>query len=143
MSAPKPPPYGVSITLDQAKIVMAGAEAEALRNNWNVVIAILDSGGHLVMLHRLNDTQIGSIEVAQTKAYSAVAFRRPTKAFGDQFEQGGLNLRLLQLSGASVIEGGVPIVVDGRLIGAIGVSGVMSSQDAQIAQAGIDALHAA
>ena len=142
MSTPQPPAYGAPITLEQAKAVMAGAEAEALRNAWNVVIAILDSGGHLVLLQRLNNTQIGSIEVAQAKAYSAVAFRRPTKAFGDQFEKGGLNLRLLQLQGASVIEGGLPIVVDGLLIGAIGVSGVLSNQDAQIAQAGIDALSA-
>ena len=142
MSTPQPPAYGAPITLEQAKAVMAGAEAEALRNAWNVVIAILDSGGHLVLLQRLNGTQIGSIDVAQAKAYSAVAFRRPTKAFGDQFEKGGLNLRLLQLQGASVIEGGLPIVVDGLLIGAIGVSGVLSNQDAQIAQAGIDALSA-
>jgi len=135
-----PPPYGAPITLEQAKRVMAGAEAEAKKNNWNVAIVIHDSGGNLVMLQRLDGTQFGSIDVAKDKAYSAVAFRRPTKAFQDAIEQGGANLRLLKLSGASPLEGGIPIVVDGKLIGSIGVSGVTSQQDAQIAKAGADSL---
>jgi uncharacterized protein GlcG (DUF336 family) len=140
-AAPPPPPaYGTPITLEQAKKVMAGAEAEAKKNNWNVVITILDSGGNLVMTHRLDGTQFGSIEVAREKAYSAVAFRRPTKVFEDLVGQGGTNLRLLKLSGASPLEGGIPIVADGKLIGAIGVSGVTSQQDAQTARAGIEAL---
>jgi glc operon protein GlcG len=141
-AAPAPPPtlYGPPITLDQAKKVMAGAEAEAKKNNWNVVIAVLDSGGNLVMLSRMDGTQIGSIEVAKEKAYSAVAFRRPTKVFQDLVGQGGANLRLLRLSGASVLEGGIPIVVDGKIVGAVGVSGVTSEQDAQIGRAGIEAL---
>ena len=140
--APAPPttPYGPPITLDQAKKVMAGAEAEAKKNNWNVVIAVLDSGGNLVMLQRMDGTQFGSIEVAKEKAYSAVAFRRPTKVFQDLVGQGGANLRLLRLSGASVLEGGIPIVVDGKIVGGVGVSGVASEQDAQIARAGTDAL---
>ncbi|OLD97469.1 MAG: hypothetical protein AUG80_11625 [Candidatus Rokubacteria bacterium 13_1_20CM_4_68_9] len=92
------------------------------------------------MLQRLDGTQFGSTEVAKDKAYSAVAFRRPTKAFQDAIEQGGSNLRLLKLSGASPLEGGIPIVVDGKLIGSIGVSGVTSQQDAQIAKAGADSL---
>jgi glc operon protein GlcG len=137
---PPPPPYGAAITLDQAKKVMAGAEAEAKKNNWNVVIAVLDSGGNLVMLSRLDGTQFGSIEVAREKAYSAVAFRRPTKVFQDAVEKGGVNMRLLKLSGASPVEGGIPIVVDGKLVGGVGVSGVTSEQDAQIARAGVDAL---
>src|SRR5215813_5931839 len=107
-----PPPYGSPITLDQAKKVMAGAEAEAKKNNWNVAIAIHDSGGNLVMLQRLDGTQFGST--------------------------GGANLRLLKLSGATPLEGGIPIIVDGKLIGSIGVSGVTSQQDAQIAKAGAD-----
>lgn len=140
--APPPPqiPYGPPISLEQAKVVMAGAEAEAGRNGWNVVIAILDSGGNLVMLQRLDGAQFGSVEVAQEKAYSAVAFRRPTKVFQDLVAQGGANVRLLRLTGSSPLEGGIPILADGKLIGGIGVSGVTSEQDAQIAQAGIDAL---
>ena len=135
-----PPPYGPAITLEQAKKAMASAEAEARKNNWNVVIAIVDSGGNIVMLQRLDDAQFGSIDVARQKAHTAVAFRRPTKVFQDLIAQGGVNLRLLKLEGASVLEGGVPIVLGGKIVGAIGVSGVTSQQDAQIAQAGADAL---
>jgi len=137
---PPPPPYGAPLTLDQAKKAMAGAEAEARKNNWNVVIAIVDSGGHLVMLQRLDSTQIGSIDVAKDKATTAVHFRRPTKAFQDLIAQGGVNLRLLKITNASPLEGGVPITVGGAIVGGIGVSGVTSAQDAQIAQAGADAL---
>ena len=137
--AQAPPPYGMPITLDQAKKAMAGAEAEAKKNNWPVVIVILDSGGHPVMLQRLDNAQWGSIKVAREKARSAVALRRPTKALQDLIAQGGANLRLLNI-GYSVLEGGIPIVADGKIIGSIGVSGVTSQQDAQIAQAGVDAL---
>jgi glc operon protein GlcG len=142
-ATPGPPPaapYGSPISLDQAKKAMAGAEAEARKNNWNVVIAIVDSGGNLVMLQRMDNTQFGSIDVAKQKAHTAVAFRRPTKAFQDLIAQGGVNLRLLKLEGASPLEGGVPVVLDGKIVGAIGVSGVTSQQDAQIATAGADAL---
>ena len=139
-AAPPPPPYGTPISLDHAKKVMAGAEAEANKNKWNVVIAVLDSGGNLVMLHRMDGAQFGSIDVAKEKAYSAVAFRRPTKAFEDALGQGGVNLRVLRLPGASPLEGGLPIVVDGKLIGAVGVSGVQAIQDAQIGRAGIESL---
>jgi uncharacterized protein GlcG (DUF336 family) len=135
-----PPPYGTPISLEQAKKVMTGAEAEARKNSWNVVIAILDSGGNVVMLHRMDGAQFGSIEVARDKAYSAVAFRRPTKVFEDLVGQGGANLRLLRLSGASPLEGGLPIVIDGKIAGGIGVSGVTSQQDAQIGRAGIEGL---
>src|SRR5262252_4085697 len=140
--APPPPqiPYGAPISLEQAKKVMAGAEAEAIKNKWNVVITILDSGGHVVALHRLDGTQLGSIEAARQKAYSAVLYRRPTKVFQDLVAQGGANLRLLSLAGASPLEGGIPIIVDGKIVGAIGVSGVASEQDAQIAKAGADSL---
>jgi uncharacterized protein GlcG (DUF336 family) len=139
-AAPPPPAYGSPITLEQAKKVTAAAEAEAKKNNWNMVITILDSGGNLVITHRMDGAQFGSIEVAREKAYSAVAFRRPTKVFEDLVGQGGTNLRLLKLSGASPLEGGIPIVADGKLIGAIGVSGATSQQDAQTARAGIEAL---
>ncbi len=101
--APPPPqiPYGAPISLEQAKKVLAGAEAEAQKNKWNMVIAVLDSGGHLVMLARMDGTQLGSIDAAKDKAYSAVLYRRPTKVFQDLVGQGGANLRLLRLSGAS------------------------------------------
>jgi len=140
--APPPPqiPYGVPIGLDQAKKVMAGAEAEAKKNKWSMVIAVLDSGGHLVMLERMDGTQLGSIDAAKDKAYSAVLYRRPTKVFQDLVGQGGPNLRLLRLAGASPLEGGIPIVVDGKIVGAIGVSGATSEQDAQVAKAGADTL---
>ncbi|MGH7341655.1 MAG: GlcG/HbpS family heme-binding protein [Candidatus Rokuibacteriota bacterium] len=137
--AQAPPSYGAPISLEQAKKVMAGAEAEATKNNWPVVIAILDSGGQLVMLQRLDNTQWGSVEIAKEKARSAVALRRPTKVLQDLVAQGGANLRLLNI-GYSVLEGGIPIVAGGKIIGSVGVSGVTSQQDAQIAQAGIDTL---
>ncbi len=138
---PAPPPaYGAPITHEQAKKVMAGAEAEAKKNNWGMAIMILDSGGSLVMMQRLDGTQLGSIDVARDKAWSAVAFRRPTKAFEDAVSQGGANLRLLRLTGASPFEGGLPIVVDGKVIGSIGVSGGTAPQDGQVAKAGVDAL---
>jgi len=115
-----PPKYGTPITLDQAKKAMAGAEAEARKNNWSMVIVIVDSGGNLVMLERLDDAQFGSIDVARSKAHTAVAFKRPTKVFQDLVAQGGGNLRLLKLEGASVLEGGVPILAGGAIIGASG-----------------------
>ena len=138
--APPPPPaYGLPITNEQAKKVMAGAEAEAKKNNWPVAIVILDSGGQMVMMQRLDNTQWGSTDIAKEKARSAVALRRPTKALQDAIAQGGVNLRFLS-TGFSVLEGGIPIIADGKIIGSIGVSGVMSNQDAQTAQAGIDNL---
>jgi glc operon protein GlcG len=135
-----PPEYGAPITLEQAKKAMAGAEAEAMKNKWPMVITIVDSGGQVVMVARMDNAQFGSIDVSRDKAFSAVAFRRPTKVFQDLIAQGGANNRLLQLRGASVLEGGIPIMAGGKIIGAIGVSGMASNQDAQVAQAGIDAL---
>jgi uncharacterized protein GlcG (DUF336 family) len=128
------------LTLEVAKELSAAAEAHAVTNNWNVVIAIVDEGGRLMHLVRRDGTQYGSIEVAQDKARTAIAFRRPTKAFEDVVAGG--RHAILGLNGATPIEGGIPIVVDGEMIGGIGVSGVTSSQDAQIAQAGLDALPA-
>ncbi len=128
----------IALTLDDAKKISAGAEAEARRNNWPVVIAIVDDGAHLLHLLRLDDAQFGSIEVAMQKARTAIAFRRPTKVWEEHIAEG--HMRYLGLPGTLPIEGGLPIIVDGQFIGAIGVSGVRSNQDAQIAQAGIDAL---
>jgi glc operon protein GlcG len=135
-----PPAYGPAITLEQAKKVLAGAEAESMKNRWPMAIVVLDSGGHMVAFHRLDGTQIGSIEVAKDKARSAVYFRRPSKVFQDLVAQGGANLRLFSLTGASLIEGGVPLIVDGKIVGSIGVSGGTAEQDGQVAKAGADAL---
>jgi glc operon protein GlcG len=127
-----------ALTLEIAKEMSAAAEAEAVKNNWNVVIAIVDEGGRLMHLVRRDGTQYGSIEVAQDKARTAIAFRRPTKALEDAVA-GGRNA-VLRLGDATPIEGGIPIVVDGEMLGAIGVSGATSAQDAQVAQAAIAAL---
>ena len=129
--------YGAPISNEQAKAAMAAAEKEARDNKWNVAIAIVDSGGHLVLFQRLENTQFGSVDVAQEKARGAIAFKRETKVFQDLIEKGGVHLRLLNITGdAGVFEGGVPIVSDGKMVGAIGVSGVTSAQDAQIGKAG-------
>src|SRR6516165_1658027 len=132
--------YRSPITLDQAKQAMAAAEAKAKQNNWNVVISIVDSGGHLVMLERLDGTQLASIRIANGKARTAVEFRRPTKALEDVIASGGAGLRYLTVSGANLMEGGIPIVSDGKIVGGIGVSGVDSKDDAQVARAGADAV---
>ncbi len=138
-AAPPSTPYGVPITIDAARQAMAAAETEAIKNTWGVVIAIVDSGGHLVMLHRLDNAQLSATRIAEAKARTAVEFRRPTKALEDVVAGGGAGLRVLTF-GASVAEGGVPIVAGGRIVGGIGVSGVASHQDAQVAQAGADAI---
>lgn len=125
------------MTLDAAKQIAAAAEAEARKNNWNVVIAILDDGGNLVFLQRMDEVQIASIEVAQAKARSAIGFKRPSKSFEDAVAQGRQGI--LRLPQALPIEGGIPLSAEGRIIGAIGVSGVTSQQDGQIAAAGVAA----
>jgi len=137
---PQPPPYGAPITLQAAKQVMAAAEAEAEKNNWPVVIAILDSGGNMVMLHRRDDAQLSAVALAEGKARTALHFKRPTKLLDEVISAGGGGLRFLALKDIVPLEGGLPIVVDGKIIGAIGVSGVLSAQDTQVARAGIDAL---
>ena len=138
-AAPPSTPYGAPITIDAAKQAMAAAEAEAVKNKWGVAIAIVDSGANLVMLQRLDNAQLSSVRIAEAKARTAAEFRRPTKVFEDAVAGGGVGLRVLTF-GASVAEGGVPIVSGGKVIGAIGVSGVQSHQDAQVAQAGADAV---
>ncbi len=128
-----------ALTLEVAKKVAAAAEAEAVKNNWKVIIAIMDDGGHLVYLERLDDAQLGSIDVAIQKAHTAVSFKRPTKALEDAVITGGRTV-VLSLPRAMPIEGGLPLIVDDKVIGAIGVSGVTAQQDGQIAKAGADAL---
>jgi uncharacterized protein GlcG (DUF336 family) len=127
------------LNLDGARKVAAAAEAEAKKNNWNVVIAIVDDGGNLLYLQRMDGTQTGSIQVAIDKAKTAQAFRRPTKVFEDAIA-GGRNA-ILGLNGALPLEGGLPIKVGDQVIGAIGVSGVTAPQDGQIAKAGTDTIN--
>jgi uncharacterized protein GlcG (DUF336 family) len=126
------------LTLDDAKRIAAAAEVEALRNEWRVVIAVVDDGGHLLYLQRGHDTQFGSVETAICKAHAAVAFQRPTKVSEDAVLSG--RLIHLALPGVIPAEGGVPLLRDGQVIGGLGVSGVRSFQDGQIAQAGVSAL---
>jgi uncharacterized protein GlcG (DUF336 family) len=132
--------YGPPVTLAQARAVMAAAEAEALAHDWPMVIAIVDSGGHLVMLHALDQAQHGSVPVAQGKAETAVNFRRPSKVFEDAVAAGSLGWRLLGMSNLLPLDGGLPLIVEGRVVGAIGVSGMQSTQDAQVAAAGAAAI---
>jgi len=127
-----------TLTLADAKRIADAAEAEAARQNWNVAIAVLDDGGHLLLLHRMDGTQIGSVAVAQEKARTAVLFKRPSKAF-EEAVLGGRSV-LLALPGATPIEGGLPLIHQGEVVGAIGVSGVLSSQDGVVALAGCSAL---
>ncbi len=126
------------LTLEDAKRVAAAAEAEAKTNEWKVVIAVVDDGGHLLYLQRSHDTQFGSVETAIAKAHAAVAFQRPTKASEDAVTSG--RLIHLALPGVIPAEGGVPLLRDGVIVGGLGISGVRSFQDGQIAQAGANAL---
>jgi glc operon protein GlcG len=132
--------YGPSITLGSAKTAAAAAIVEARDNTWDMAVAIVDTAGSLVYFEKMDDTQAGSVIVAQAKARSAALFKRPTKAFQDALAAGGDGLRVLGLEGAVPIEGGAPLVVGGKIAGAIGVSGGTSAQDGQCAQAGVAAL---
>lgn len=130
--------YGQPVTLEQAKRIAAGAAAEANRNNWRVAIAIVDPHGFLKYYEMMDDTQTGSATIAVEKARTAAMFRRPTKMLEEAIAAG--RTALLSMPGLTPVEGGLPIVVDGKVIGGIGVSGLTSSQDSQVAQAGLDAL---
>ena len=135
------PSYGPNVNLDQAKRALAAGEAEARKNGWPVAIAVFDTAGQLVAFMKMDDTQTASIDVAQDKGRSAAIFRRPTKVLEDALAGGGAGVRFLNLRGASTVEGGVPIVNSGgKIIGAIGVSGVTSQQDGMVAKAAADAL---
>ncbi|MBL8347721.1 MAG: heme-binding protein [Rubrivivax sp.] len=133
------PLYGANVTLDQARKAMTAAQAEARKNGWPVAIAIVDNAGQLVMFERMDNTQTASVEVAQDKAVSAAMYRRSTKVFQDMVAGAGAGTRALNLRGASTVEGGLPLVVEGKIIGGIGVSGVNSDQDGVVAKAGADA----
>ena len=128
--------YGESIKLEQAEKVMAAALQEAIKNNWLMAIAIVDTGGKLVLFKKIDNTQIGSVDVAISKAITANNFKRASKVFEDGVAAGGIGLRILSLPGVTPLEGGELIILNGKIIGAIGVSGAQSTQDGQVARAG-------
>ena len=138
--AQMPNAYGPSISLEAAKKVASPALAEAAKNNWTIAVAIVDPSGNLVYYEKMDNTQLGSAHVAVEKARSAAMFKRPTKAFQDAVANGGEGLRTLALPGAVPLEGGFPLLIDGKIVGAIGVSGMTSAQDTQCAKAGADSL---
>jgi glc operon protein GlcG len=139
-SGQMPNPYGAPISLEDAKKAAAPALAEARKNNWTVAVAIVDPSGNLVYYEKMDHTQLGSAQFSISKARSAAQFKRPTKAFQDALAGGGVGLRVLKVEGAVPVEGGIPIVMDGKIVGAIGVSGAASEQDSQCAKAGADTL---
>ena len=126
------------ITLEAAKSMMAAGEAEARKNGWNVCIAIVDASGGLIMFQKLDDTQNGSIAVSQGKARTAALFKRPSRLLEEMIAQG--KTAFLSVEGIVPLQGGVPVTVDGKVIGAVGVSGVTSAQDEQVAIAAVSAL---
>ena len=134
------PAYGTPIGIDAAKKVAAAAIAEARKNGFTMAISIVDTAGNLVYFEKMDGTQTGSVNVSQEKARSAVLFKRPTKAFQDAVAQGGVGLRMLGLPGAVPVEGGIPLMEGGKIVGAIGASGGTSDQDGQTAQAGASVL---
>lgn len=138
--APPQTPYGVPIDAEAAKKVAAASVVEAQKNKWNLAIAIVDSAGFLVYFERMPNTQLGSVDVAIDKARTSALFRRPTSAFQATLAAGGDGVRVLGLRGVNPNGGGVPIIVDGKVIGAIGISGARAEQDEQVAVAGIKAL---
>jgi glc operon protein GlcG len=127
-----------TLTLEAARKVAAAAEAEARRNNWNVAVAVVDDGGQLVLFQRLDGTKLVAIDIAVRKARTAVYFQSETRALEEEVTKG--RTALLPIDGFMPLEGGVPLVVDGQIIGAIGVSGVTGEQDGQCAQAGAKVL---
>jgi glc operon protein GlcG len=134
------PQYGPGVSLEQAKKVIAGAQEEAKKNSWPIAVAVVDTHGFLVAYEKMDNTQSASVQVAIDKAASSAMYRRPSKVFQDAVAGGGAGLRVMNLRGASMVEGGLPLMVDGKIIGAVGVSGVAADQDSVAAKAGADAL---
>ena len=132
--------YGPSVTLEQARQVITAAEAEAVEREFNVAIAVVDTAGNLVAFVKRDNTQTGSVQVAQDKAITAALYKRPSKVFQDAVAGGGAGVRVMGLHDVTAVEGGLPLVVDGKIIGAVGVSGVASDEDSIVAQAGVAAL---
>jgi glc operon protein GlcG len=133
-------PIGMSVTIEVAKKAASAAAADARKNGWFMAIAVVDPAGTLVYYEKADNTQLGSAVVAIDKARSAALYKRPTKVFSDLLAKGPENVRILKLTGAMPVEGGVPIIVDGKLIGGLGVSGDKSENDNQCAMAGVGAL---
>ena len=133
-------PIGQGISLENAKKAVAAALAETRKNGWLMAAAVVSPGGYLVYYEKMDNTQLGSAEVAIEKARSAALYKRPTKAFQDAVEKGGVGLRVFALKGAVPVEGGLPIMMDGKLVGALGLSGDTSEHDGQCAAAGVAAL---
>jgi uncharacterized protein GlcG (DUF336 family) len=131
-----PNPYGPPISVENAKKAAAAALAEAVKNHWTMAVAIVDPNGTLIYYEKMDNTQLGSAKVAVNKAVSAALFKRPTKAFQDALASGGAGLRVMSLEGAVPVEGGIPLVSDGKIVGAIGLSGANSDQDGHCATAG-------
>jgi glc operon protein GlcG len=132
--------YGYSIGIESAKRAASSALVEAQRNGWTMAVAIVDIAGELIYFEKMDDTQHGSVKIAVAKARSAALFKRPTKAFQDALTATPDGLRILGLEGAVPVEGGVPLIVSDRIVGAIGLSGGTSPQDGQCAKAGVDAI---
>lgn len=137
----QPTQYGPPISLSDAQLVAEAAEAESAANGWAMVIAVIDSTDHLVVLHKMDHAQLGSIGIAQAKAHTAVNFKRSTKVFEDGLANGGINMRLLATEGVCPVEGGVLLARGDRIIGAVGASGAQPMQDEQVAVAGTRAIH--
>src|SRR5262245_1966034 len=135
-----PLPYGAPISIDNAKKAAAATAAEARKNGWFMGIAVVDTNGDLIYFERMDNTQIGSVNIAIRKAQTAAKFKRPSKVFQDLLAKGDSFTYLLGLEGAMPVQGGLPIVMDGKIVGAIGVSGATGDQDSQCAQAGLEAL---
>ena len=134
-------PYGPPITAEEAKKLIAIAVSEATKRRWPVAVAVMDCGGHLVAFEKMDNTQLASIEIALAKTKCAVLFRRPTKVFQDALISGGAGNRVLNIPGIIPLDGAMPIIVDGHIIGGIGVSGMKPDEDAEIVQAALDSLH--
>jgi glc operon protein GlcG len=131
-----PNPYGPPISVESAKKAAAAALAEAAKNHWTMAVAVVDPSGTLVYYEKMDNTQIGSAQVSINKARSAALYKRPTKALQDALASGGAGMRVLGLEGAVPVEGGIPLLADGKIIGAVGVSGDTSDHDGVCAQAG-------
>jgi glc operon protein GlcG len=140
MTAPTAVPYGMPVGIESAKKASAAAIAEARRNNLLMAIAIVDTAGFLVYFEKMDGTQNGSVDLAVEKARTSALFKRPSKSFQDALAAGGEGLRLLRLTGAIPVDGGTPIIVDGKVVGAVGVSGGTSEQDGRVARAAADAV---
>ena len=138
-AAPPVPQYGSNISHELARKTLSAAIAEARKQSLPMAVAVVDTAGQLVAFERMDNTQTASTAIAQDKAVSAAMYRRPSKVFQDLVAGGGVGLRVLTLRGAIAVEGGLPITVDGKIVGAIGVSGGSSEQDGVIAKAGLDA----